>query len=79
MSNEFHIFLPDNPCRKVGLAESQYEWSTTQEHSGCDLLVQKNSCQGWLMVFEEGYTTDLEDYHKVTNILKGRANSINMK
>ena len=28
---------------------------------------------------EEGYTTDLEDYHKVTNILKERANTINMK
>ena len=24
-------------------------------------------------------TTDLEDYHKVTNILKERANTINMK
>ena len=24
MSNEFNIFLPDNPCRKVELAESQH-------------------------------------------------------
>ena len=28
---------------------------------------------------EERYTTDLEDYHKVTNILKELANTINMK
>ena len=24
MPNKFNIFLPDNPCREVGLAESQY-------------------------------------------------------
>ena len=24
MSNEFNIFLPDNPCRKVELAESRF-------------------------------------------------------
>ena len=24
MSNDFNIILPDNPCRKVELAESQY-------------------------------------------------------
>ena len=65
--------------RKVELAESQYEWSTTQEHSGCDLLVQKNFCHDGSWYLEEGYTTDLEDYHKVTNILKGRANTTNMK
>ena len=28
---------------------------------------------------EERYTTDLEDYRKVTNILKELANTINMK
>ena len=28
---------------------------------------------------EEGNTTDLEDYRKVTNILKELANTINMK
>ena len=43
MSNEFNIFLPDNPCRKVELAESQYEWSTPQERPGCDLLVKRTS------------------------------------
>ena len=24
MSNEFNIFLPDNPCKEVGLAESRF-------------------------------------------------------
>ena len=43
MSNKFNIFLPDNPCRKVELAESQYEWSTPQERTGCDLLVKRTS------------------------------------
>ena len=79
MSNEFNIFLPDNPCRKVELAESQYEWRTRQEHSGCDLSVQENFCHKQFMVLEERYTTDLEDYRKVTNILKELANTINMK
>lgn len=36
-------FLLDNPCRKVGLAESQYEWSTPQERPGCDPLVKRTS------------------------------------
>ena len=78
MSNEFHIFLPDNPCREVGLAESQYEWSTTQEHSGCDLWFRRTSA---MIVHGIGrtITTDLEGYHKVTNNLKGRANATNMK
>ena len=31
------------------------------------------------MVLEERYTTDLEDYHKVTNILRELANTNNMK
>ena len=33
----------------------------------------------WLIVLEERYTTDLEDYHKVTNILSELANTINMR
>ena len=65
MSNEFDIFLPDNPCRKVeGLADSQCEWRTRQEHSGCDPSVQENFCHKQFMVLEERFTTDLEDYCK---------------
>ena len=58
--------------QKVELAESQYEWSTTQEHSGCDLWFRRTSA---MIVHGIGrtITTDLEDYRKVTNILKGRA------
>ena len=56
-----------------------YEWRSPQEYSNCDLLIQKNSCQEWFMVIGEGNTTDLEDYHKVTNILTELANTNNMK
>ena len=64
MSNKFNIFLPDNPCGKVGLADSQYGWSTPQERPGCDLLVQTNFCHNGSWYLEEGNTTDLEDYRK---------------
>ena len=65
MSNEFNIFLLDNPCRKVELADSEYEWSTPQEHPGCDLLVQRGtSAKDGSWYLEEWYTTDLEDYRK---------------
>ena len=47
-----------------GLADSQCEWRTRQEHSGCDLSVQENFCHKQFMVLEERYTTDLEDYRK---------------
>ena len=78
MSNEFNIFLPDNPCRKVGLAESQYEWSTTRSTLVVIFWFGRTLAK---MVHGTGrtITTDLEDYHKVTNILKERANTINMK
>ena len=33
--NKFNIFLPDNPCRKVGLADSQYRMENS---SGALLL-----------------------------------------
>ena len=35
MSNDFNIILPDNPCRKVELAESQY----SMENSSRALLL----------------------------------------
>ena len=47
-----------------GLADSQSEWRTRHEHSGCDLSVQENFCHKQFMVLEERYTTDLEDYRK---------------
>ena len=80
MSNKFNIFLLDNPCRKVELAEPQYKWRTHQEHSGCDRSVQRGTSainSSWYL--EEEDTTDFEDYHKVTNILKELAITINMK
>ena len=56
-----------------------YEWRTHEEHSGCDLLVQRTSAIRSSWYLEEGNTMDLEDYRKVTNILKELANTINMK
>ena len=55
------------------------EWGTLREHSCCDLLVQQTSAISGSQYLEEGNTTDLEDYHKVANILKELANAINMK
>ena len=52
-------------AEEEGLAESQYEWSTPQEHSSCDLSVQRGtSAKDGSWYLEEWYTTDLEDYRK---------------
>ena len=58
---ELNMFLPDNLCGKVELAESQYEWSTPQERPGCDLLVKRTFAISSSWQLEEGNTTDLED------------------
>ena len=42
-----------------------YEWGTPQEHSGCDLSVQRGTSAisgSWYL--EEENTMDLEDYRK---------------
>ena len=48
----FNIFLPNNPCRRGRTGRvTVIEWRTHQEHSYCDLLVQKNFCHCQFMVF----------------------------
>ena len=70
MSNKFNIFLPDNPCRKVGLAVSQYEWSTPQERPGCDLLVKRTSAIMVHGIWMNEIPRTSRTIAKVTNILK---------
>src|SRR3954468_21887256 len=73
MSNEFNKFLPDNPCGMIELAESQYEWSTPQEHPGCDLLVQRTSALMVHGIWKKEIPRTSRAIAKVTNILKVRA------
>ena len=76
---KLNIFLPDNPCRNVGLADSQYGWSTPQEHPGCDLLVQKNFCHAGSWYWKDEIPWTSRTIAKVTNILRELANTNNMK
>ena len=58
-------FFRINRAEEEGLAESQYEWSTPQEHSSCDLSVPRGTSSissSWYL--EEENTTDLEEYRK---------------
>ena len=80
MSNEFNIFLPDNPCRKVELAESQY----SMENSSRALLLSSFGLEELLPRMVHGiWKNDIpwtsRTIAKVTNILKALAITINMK
>ena len=55
------------------------EWRTHQRALYCDIRFNEELLPYWFMVLEERYTTDLEDYRKVTNIIKELANTNNMK
>ena len=77
MSNEFHIFLPDNPCRKVGLAESQYKWSTPQERPGCDLLVKRTSAMMVHGIGRMKYDTFYKSYKNNKIIYKRLFSNVN--
>src|SRR4051812_46507585 len=71
MSNKFNIFLPVNHAEEEGLANSQFEWRTRQEHSGCDLSVQENFCHKQFMVFgRRRIPLTSRTIAMVTNILK---------
>ena len=76
---KFNMFLPDKPCREVGLAESQF---MNGELLKSTLIVifrfKRTPAKNGSWYLEEGNTTDLEDYRKVTNILRELANTINM-
>ena len=70
MSNQVQQVLLDNPCRKVGLAESQYEWSTPQERPGCDLLVKRASAIMVHGIWKKEIPRTSRTIAKVTNIQK---------
>ena len=53
------------------------EWRTHQEHSCCDLLVQKNFCHTGSWYWKNDKPPTLKTITKVTNILKEPANTIN--
>ena len=64
MSNEFNIFLPDNPCRKVDLADSQYNGELLISTPVVIFWFKRTSAISSSWYLEEGNTTDLEDYRK---------------
>ena len=77
---KFNIILPDNPCRKVELAESQY----SMENSSTALLLSSFGSEELLPRMVHGnWKKDVprtsRTIAKVTNILKELANTINMK
>ena len=76
----FNIILPDNPCRKVELAESQY----SMENSSRALLLSYFGSEELLPRMVHGiWKNDIprtsRTIAKVTNILKALAITINMK
>ena len=62
---KFNMFLPDNPCREVGLAESRF---MNGELLKSTLVVifwfRRTLAKNGSWYLEERYTTDLEDYRK---------------
>ena len=76
---KFNRFLPDNPCRKVELTESQLWMENSTRVLWLWYFGSKKLCLNGSWYLEEGNTTDLEDCRKVTNILKERANTINRR
>ena len=56
-----------------------YEWRAHQEHSGCDLLVQRTSALMVHGIWKKEIPRTSRTVAKVTNILKELANTINMK
>ena len=77
---KFNIILPDNPCRKVELAESQY----SMENSSRALLLSSFGSEELLPGMVHGiWKNDIpwtsRTIAKVTNILRELANTNNMK
>ena len=77
---KFNIILPDNPCRKVELAESQH----SMENSSGALLLSSfdpiiSAIKGFIVFGRRKIPWTLRANAKVTNILKELANPINMK
>ena len=64
------LFLLDNPCRNVELAESQYRMENSSKHSCCDQMVQENSCHIGSWYWKNVVPRTSRTIAKVTNILK---------
>ena len=76
----FNIILPDNPCRKVELAESQH----SMENSSRALFLSSFGSEELLPrmvhgIWKKGIPWTSKTNAKVTNFLKELANTINMK
>ena len=77
---KFNIILPDNPCRKVELAESQY----SMENSSRELLLSSFGSEELLPRMVHGnWKKDVprtsRTIAEVTNILMELANANNVK
>ena len=58
-------FLPDNPCREVGLAEYQHRIENSSKSTLVVIFWFKGTpAKNGSWYLEERYTTDLEDYRK---------------
>ena len=65
--------------QKVELAESHMNGVLLKSTRVVIFWFGRTSAKSGSWYLEEGYTTDLEGYHKVTNILKERANTNNTR
>ena len=78
MSNEFNRILPDNPCGKVGLAESQL-WNGELIKSTLVVIFSSQETPvgdgSWYWKIDNPRT--LRDITRLLIILKERANTIN--
>ena len=77
---KFNIFLPDNPCRKVELAESQYSMENSLRalvlsSFGSEELLPRMIHGNW----KKDVPRTSRTIAKVTNILKELANTIKMR
>ena len=77
---KFNIILPDKPCRKVELAESRFMNGGLIK----SILVaifgsMRNFCHIGSWYWKNDIPRTSRTIAKVTNNLKGRANTINMK
>ena len=79
MSNKFKIFLPDNPCRKVGLADSQFLNGEPIKITLIVIFWFKGFCHIGSWYWKKDIPWTSRTIAKVTNILRELANTNNMK
>ena len=79
MSNEFNIFVPDNPCRKVELAESQFLNGELIESALVVIIGSKIFCHSGSWYWKNDIPRTSRTITRVTNILRELANTINRR